>query len=51
MATHQDLASKISALERKHAEHDGEIQVIFDAIRRLLEPPPVAPNAESARLT
>jgi hypothetical protein len=44
MATHQDLASKISALERKYAEHDGEIQVIFDAIRRLLEPPPVAPK-------
>ena len=41
MATHQDLAHKIEALEQKYSDHDGEIEVIFEAIRKLLEPPPV----------
>ena len=40
MATHKDLAHKIEALERKYAEHDEEIQVIFKAIKKLLEPSP-----------
>jgi hypothetical protein len=39
MATHKDLAHKIEALERKYGEHDQEIQVIFKAIKKLLEPP------------
>jgi hypothetical protein len=39
MATHKDLAHKIEALERKYAAHDEEIQVIFKAIKKLLEPP------------
>jgi hypothetical protein len=39
MATHRDLAHKIEALERKYAEHDEEIQEVFGAIKRLLEPP------------
>jgi hypothetical protein len=39
MGTHKDLAHKIEALERKYCEHDAEIQVIFKAIRKLLEPP------------
>lgn len=38
MATHKDLAHKIEALERKYGEHDEEIQVIFRAIKKLLEP-------------
>jgi hypothetical protein len=41
MATHKDLAHKIQALERKYAKHDEEIQVVFTAIKKLLEPPPV----------
>lgn len=44
MATHKDLAHKIEALERKYAEHDEEIQVIFRAIKKLLEPPRTAPR-------
>ena len=40
MAAHKDLAHKIASLERKYAEHDEEIQVIFEAIKKLLEPPP-----------
>jgi hypothetical protein len=39
MATHKDLAHKIEALERKYAKHDQQIQIVFDAIKRLLEPP------------
>lgn len=39
MATHKDLANKIEALERKFQDHDEEIQVIFQAIKKLLEPP------------
>ena len=31
MATHQDLAHKIEALEQKYSDHDGEIEVIFEA--------------------
>jgi phage regulator Rha-like protein len=41
MATHKDLANKIASLERKYGSHDEEIQVIFQAIKKLLEPPPV----------
>jgi hypothetical protein len=44
MATHKDLAYKIEALERKYSEHDEEIQVIFKAIKKLLEPPPAPPK-------
>lgn len=43
MGTHKDLTHKIEALERKYGQHDEEIQVIFKAIRKLLEPP-VAPK-------
>ena len=44
MATHADLAYKIEALERNYSEHDREIQVIFQAIKDLLEPPPDPPK-------
>ena len=41
MATHKHLARKIEALEHKYAQHDEEIQVVFQAIKKLLEPPAV----------
>jgi len=41
MATHKELAHKIEALERKYQKHDHELQVVFDAIKKLVEPPPV----------
>jgi membrane protein insertase Oxa1/YidC/SpoIIIJ len=44
MATHKDLAQKVEALERKYKDHDEEIQVIFKAIKKLLEPPPQPPK-------
>lgn len=40
MGTHKELAHKIEALERKYTKHDEELQVVFKAIKRLLEPTP-----------
>ena len=39
MSTHKDLARKIDALERKYAKHDQQFQIVFDAIKKLLQPP------------
>lgn len=39
--THKELAVKIDALERKYGEHDETIKTILEAIRQLLEPPPI----------
>ncbi|RJR29498.1 MAG: ORF6N domain-containing protein [Candidatus Latescibacterota bacterium] len=38
LATHQELADKLAALERKLAGHDEQIVAIIDAIKRLMEP-------------
>ncbi|HKA53771.1 MAG TPA: ORF6N domain-containing protein [Candidatus Binatia bacterium] len=35
LATHKDLAEKLEALEKKY---DRQFKVVFDAIRRLMEP-------------
>ena len=40
LLTHKDLAEKIAALEKKYANHDDKIQLIFEAIKQLLEPIP-----------
>ena len=40
ISTHKELAHKFEQLERKVERHDGEIQAIFEAIRRLMAPPP-----------
>jgi ORF6N domain len=37
LASHTDLARKLEALEKKY---DAQFKVVFDAIRRLMEPPP-----------
>jgi hypothetical protein len=44
MATHKDLAHKIEALERKYTKHDDDIKLIFQVIKKLLEPIPVPPK-------
>lgn len=36
LSDHAELARKIEALERKY---DSQLKVVFDAIRRLMEPP------------
>ena len=39
LATHKELAGKLAELENRIAEHDEEITALFEAIRRLMEPP------------
>jgi hypothetical protein len=41
LTTHRELAEKIEELEKKYRQHDVKIQAVFDAIRELLQPPPV----------
>ena len=43
LLTHKELAEKLQELERKYQLHEKDIQVIFDIIRKLLEPPPEPP--------
>jgi len=38
LETHKDLAGRILAMEKKY---DGKFRIVFDAIKQLLEPPPV----------
>lgn len=38
LATHRELAQKLTELERKLASHDAEISTLFDAIHKLMEP-------------
>jgi len=40
LASHKDLKRKLDALEKKY---DGQFQVVFDAIRKLMEPEELPP--------
>ena len=44
ISTHRELAQKINELEHKIEGHDEHIRTIFEAIRRLMEPPPEPPK-------
>jgi len=44
LLTHKDLSLKIDKLQQQYGEHDEKIKIIFEAIRQLLEPPPVKPK-------
>ena len=46
LAANQELAYKFQELERKVETHDQEIRSIFEAIRRLMEPPPEKPKPQ-----
>jgi hypothetical protein len=39
LASHEELARKLTDLERRMTKHDSQLQVAFDAIRRLMLPP------------
>jgi hypothetical protein len=41
IATHKDLARKLEEMEKKY---DRQFKVVFDAIRQLMEPPPLPPG-------
>lgn len=42
MSTHKDLARKLEELERKLGQHDEKFQIVFEAIRQLMAPPPAS---------
>ena len=44
LSSHKELAQKLSQLERKIENHDEEIKVIFDAIRKLMVQPEPEPK-------
>jgi hypothetical protein len=48
LSTHKELAHKLNDLEHKFEKHDGEIKLIFQAIREMMtapaEPPPEQPK-------
>jgi len=44
LLTHKELAEKLEELEHKYQLHETDIQVIFEAIKKLLEPPPEPPR-------
>lgn len=37
--THRELARKLDELKKDYQEHERHFGVVFDAIRKLLEPP------------
>ncbi len=39
LAIHEELASKIETLEARYDEHDEQIQLVFQAIKQLIEAP------------
>lgn len=41
LSTHKDLARKLEELEKRY---DAQFRVVFDAIRKLMEPTPVPPR-------
>ena len=44
LLTHKELAQKLEELERKYQLHEADIQVIFETIRKLIEPPDEPPK-------
>lgn len=39
LTTHTELARKIEELERKHNDHDEKLQIVFQAIKQLIQAP------------
>ncbi len=44
LLTHKELAEKLGELERKYQLHETDIQIIFEAIKKLIEPPDEPPK-------
>lgn len=38
LSTHKDILLKLETLERKITDHDGDIKLIFDYLKELLNP-------------
>ncbi|MEM7244910.1 MAG: ORF6N domain-containing protein [Acidobacteriota bacterium] len=43
-ASHDELARRLTALEEKVGAHDEDLQVVYDALRRLIESPAPPPT-------
>ena len=37
--SHKDILIKLEQLEKKFIKHDGEIEIIFNALKELITPP------------
>ena len=46
LATHKELAERLSELERRMDKKDNEIMALFEAIRELMAPPPEKPKGK-----
>ena len=44
LLTNKELAQKLEELEHKYQLHEQDIQVIFEAIKKLIEPPDAPPK-------
>lgn len=44
IASNEIIRKRIEALERKYRKHDEKIQLVFEAIKELLQPPPASPK-------
>ena len=44
LSAHKELAEKLEELERKYQLHETDIQAIFEAIKKLIEPPDEPPK-------
>jgi hypothetical protein len=44
LAAHKELASRLSELEQRMNKKDSEIMALFEAIRKLMAPPPEKPK-------
>lgn len=50
MDSNRDLAKNIEDLERKYAEHDHQFQIVFEAIKRLIESDAEAKSVPNRRI-
>jgi hypothetical protein len=39
LLTHSEFSRRLTEFEKKIGEHDGQIRIVFEALKRLLEPP------------
>ena len=46
LSMNKELAHQLAELERKIGKHDADIQTIFEAIHRLMVPPPIKPKPQ-----
>ena len=44
IGSHEELARRLAELEARLADHDEQIQAIFEAIRQLMAPPDRPPR-------